>query len=104
MKLTTQDNFAEFEISETLGIVNGNTVRTRGFGHDFMAGLKNLVGGEIGAYVEMLQKAREEAMERMVANAEKLGADGIVCIRITTSSVMQGASEIMAFGTAVKFK
>ncbi|MEZ4812797.1 MAG: YbjQ family protein [Caldisericia bacterium] len=104
MKLTTQDNFAEFEISETLGIVNGNTVRTRGFGHDFMAGLKNLVGGEIGAYVEMLQKAREEAMERMVANAEKLGADGIVCIRITTSSVMQGASEIMAYGTAVKFK
>lgn len=104
MKLTTQDNFAEFEISETIGIVNGNTVRTRGFGHDFMAGLKNLVGGEIGAYVEMLQKAREEAIERMVANAEKLGADGIVCVRITTSSVMQGASEIMAFGTAVKFK
>lgn len=104
MKLTTQDSFAEFEISETIGIVNGNTVRTRGFGHDFMAGLKNLVGGEIGAYVEMLQKAREEAIERMVANAEKLGADGIVCVRITTSSVMQGASEIMAFGTAVKFK
>ncbi len=104
MKLTTQDNFTEFEISETLGIVNGNTVRTRGFGHDFMAGLKNLVGGEINSYVEMLQKAREMATERMVKNAEALGADGIVCVRFTTSSVMQGASEIMAFGTAVKFK
>jgi len=104
MKLTTQDNFVDFEILETLGIVNGNTVRTRGFGHDFMAGLKNLVGGEINSYVEMLQKAREMATERMVESAEALGADGIVCVRFTTSSVMQGASEIMAFGTAVRFK
>jgi uncharacterized protein YbjQ (UPF0145 family) len=104
MKLTTQDNFADFEVSETLGIVNGNTVRTRGFGHDFMAGLKNLVGGEINSYVDMLNKSRELATERMVENAEALGADGIVCVRFTSSEVMQGASEIMAFGTAVKFK
>jgi uncharacterized protein YbjQ (UPF0145 family) len=102
MKMTTQDEFADYEIKETLGIVNGNTVRTRGFGHDFMAGLKNLVGGEIEAYVEMLQKARELATERMVEKAGELGADGIVCVRYTTSSVMQGASEIMVFGTAVK--
>ena len=102
MKLTTQDIFADEKITETLGIVNGNTVRTRGFGHDFMAGLKNLVGGEVNAYVDMLQKARIIATERMVEQANELGADGIVCIRYTTSSVMQGASEIMVFGTAVK--
>ncbi|HOO96852.1 MAG TPA: YbjQ family protein [Caldisericia bacterium] len=101
-KITTQDNFADYDVTETLGIVTGNTVRTRGFGHDFVAGLKNLVGGEIDSYRDMLDKARDLAIERMVEDAKMLGADGVVCMRISTSEIMQGAAEIMAYGTAVK--
>lgn len=86
-----------------LGVVRGSTVQTRNLGHDFISGLKTLVGGEIRAYSEMLDKARNIATERMEDEARKLGADAIVNIRYATSGVMQGAAEVMAYGTAVKF-
>ena len=89
---------------EILGLVKGSTVQTRHLGRDIMSGLKTIVGGEITAYTEMLNKARTLATERMVREAEGMGADGIVNIRYSSSSVMQGASEVMAYGTAVKIR
>ena len=88
---------------KTLGIVKGSTVQSRHMGKDIMSGLKTLVGGEITAYAEMLNQARALATKRMVEEAEKLGADGIVAIRYSSSSVMQGAAEVIVYGTAVKF-
>lgn len=102
MLVTTQDNFADYEIVETLGLVKGNTIRARHVGKDILAGLRNLVGGEITEYTKMLAESREQAIDRMIANAEKLGANGIVCMRFTTSSVMAGSAELLAYGTAVK--
>ncbi len=87
---------------QILGIVKGSTVQTKHVGKDFMAGLKTLVGGEIASYTEMMNEARDTATSRMVTEAQRLGADGIVSIRFTTSAIMQGASEVMAYGTAVK--
>ena len=89
---------------EVLGMVRGNTVQAKHLGRDFMAGLKTIVGGEIKGYTEMLTEARDRATNRMVEEAKKLGADAIVSIRYTTSAIMQGASEVLAYGTAVKFK
>ena len=89
-------------ISETLGIARGSTVRARNLGRDIFAGLKNLVGGEISEYTRLLADAREEAMQRMVLDADRMGADAIVNVRFTTSTVMQGCAEILAYGTAVK--
>ncbi len=89
-------------ISETLGIARGSTVRARHLGRDIFAGLKNLVGGEISEYTRLLADAREEAMNRMVLDADRMGADAILNVRFTTSTVMQGCSEILAYGTAVK--
>lgn len=88
---------------EMLGLVRGSTVQSRHLGKDLMSGLKTLVGGEITAYAEMLNSARALATKRMVEDAEKLGADGIVNIRYSSSSVMQGAAEVIVYGTAVKF-
>jgi uncharacterized protein YbjQ (UPF0145 family) len=104
MLITTQDNFADHEVDETLGLVKGNTIRARHVGRDIMASLRNLVGGEIGEYTKMLAESREQAIDRMVAEAKSKGADGIVCLRFTTSAVMQGAAELLAYGTAVKLK
>ncbi len=104
MKITTQDGFAEYEIMETLGLVKGNTIRARHVGKDIMAGLRTLVGGEISEYTKMLAESREQALDRMISHAKSLGADGIVCMRFTTSAVMQGSAELLAFGTAVKLK
>jgi len=104
MLITTQDNFADREIVETLGLVRGNTIRARHVGRDIMASLRNLVGGEIGEYTKMLAESREQAIDRMIAEAKSKGADGIVCLRFTTSSVMQGAAELLAYGTAVRLK
>ena len=104
MKLTTQDLFKEYEITRTLGLVKGNTSRARHIGKDIMAGLRTLVGGEITEYTKMLAESREQALDRMKAEAEALGADGIVCIRFTTSTTMSGAAELLAYGTAVKLK
>jgi uncharacterized protein YbjQ (UPF0145 family) len=104
MLITTQDNFADHEVAETLGLVRGNTIRARHVGRDIMASLRNLVGGEVGEYTKMIAESREQAIDRMVAEAKSKGADGIVCLRFTTSAIMQGAAELLAYGTAVKLK
>ena len=88
-------------ISAHFGIVQGSTIRAKHMGRDIMAGLKNIVGGELSGYTELLQESREEATNRMVDQAGQLGANAIVNVRYTTSSVAQGASEILAYGTAV---
>lgn len=92
------------EITDSLGIVRGNTVRARNIGRDIFAGLKNLVGGEIKEYSKLMTEAREEALSRMVNEAIKMNADAVVNVRFTTAAVMQGASEILVYGTAVKLK
>ena len=104
MLLTTQNLFSEYEITQTLGLVKGNTVRARHMGKDMMAAFRNIVGGEVDEYTKLLSESREQAIDRMIVNAKMLGADGIVGIRFTTSSIMQAASEILAYGTAVKLK
>ncbi len=92
------------EITENLGVVAGNIVQSKHVGRDLMAGLKSIVGGEIAGYTEMLADARDKAIERMVNEAEKRDADAIVNIRFTTSAIMNNASEMLAYGTAVKLK
>lgn len=104
MLTTTQDEFADYVIVETLGMVKGNTIRARHVGKDILAGLRTLVGGEITEYTKMLAESREQSIDRMVADAEGKGADGIVCVRFTTSAVLQGSAELFAYGTAVKLK
>ena len=91
----------EFEV---LGLVRGTVVQSKHFGKDFMAGMKTLVGGEIAGYTEMLIEARQIATKRMVDEAEGLGADAIVNVRYGSSSLMQGAAEVIAYGTAVRYK
>jgi uncharacterized protein YbjQ (UPF0145 family) len=102
MILSTIEKIPNREITEILGISRGSTVRARNIGRDFMAGIKNLVGGEIDEYTKLQAQSREEALDRMIKDAEKLGADAIVNVRFATSVIMQGASEILAYGTAVK--
>ena len=102
LPMTTADEFSEYDIVKTLGVVRGNTIRARHLGKDIIAGLRQLVGGEITEYTKMLGEAREQAIDRMVESARALDADGIVCMRLTTSTVMHGAAEILAYGTAVK--
>ncbi len=104
MITSTSDFIPGKEISEILGISRGSTVRARNIGRDFFAGLKNIVGGEIHEYTKLQAEAREQALERMIADAELLGADAIINIRMHTSMIMQGASEILVYGTAVKLK
>lgn len=102
MIFSTTDTIPGREIAEVRGVVTGNVVQSKHIGRDFMAGLKSIVGGEIRGYTEMLTEARNVAIQRMVASADEKGADAIVGIRFTTSAIMDGSSEIMAFGTAVK--
>lgn len=102
MIISTTETVPNKEITEILGIARGSTVRARNIGRDFFAGLKNIVGGEIDEYTKLQAQSREQAMQRMIQDAEKLGADAIINVRLTTSMVMQGASEILAYGTAVK--
>ncbi len=89
-------------IVEFYGVVSGNTVRAKHLGKDIMAGFKNLVGGELKAYTELLQESRQEAQDRMVEQAQAMGANAVVNVRFATSSVAQGAAELFAYGTAVK--
>ena len=103
MQLVNIDYIPGKEI-EALGLVKGTVVYSKNFGKDFMAGMKTLVGGEIEGYTEMLNTARQIAVKRMVEEAEQMGADAIVNMRYGSSSVMQGAAEVIAYGTAVKFK
>ncbi len=91
-------------IDKMLGIVRGNTIRAKWFGKDIVAGLRQLVGGEIKEYTEMLNDAREEAINRMIKEAKALDADAIINVRFATSQVMQSAAEMLAYGTAVKLK
>ncbi|MDO4271225.1 MAG: YbjQ family protein [Eubacteriales bacterium] len=86
-----------------LGLVRGSTVQCKNFGRDFMAGLKNLVGGEMESYTELMNESRDIATQRMTEQAERLGADAIVCVRYLSSEIAPGAAEVMAYGTAVKF-
>ena len=102
MIISTTDKIPNKEIIEILGIARGSTVRARNIGRDIFAGLKNIVGGEIEEYTKLLAQSREQAMQRLVNDAERMGADAIVNMRLTTSMVMQGTSEILAYGTAVK--
>lgn len=102
MIITTTETIPNREIIEVLGVSRGSTVRARNFGFDFLAGLKNLVGGEISDYTKLQAQSREQALQRMIDDAKRLGADAIVNIRFSTSTIMQGASEILAYGTAVK--
>jgi uncharacterized protein YbjQ (UPF0145 family) len=104
MTITTTETIPNKEIVEVLGIARGSTVRARNVGRDLFAGLKNIVGGEISEYTELQAESREQALKRMVADGERMGADAIVNVRIGTSMVMQGAAEILAYGTAVKTK
>ncbi|HMR43999.1 MAG TPA: YbjQ family protein [Saprospiraceae bacterium] len=104
MIISTTDFIPGKEIAEVIEIARGSTVRARNIGRDIFAGLKNLVGGEISEYTELMADAREQAIARMIADAEQLGADAVINVRFTTSMVMQGCSEILAYGTAVKLK
>jgi len=102
--VTTGNEVPNKKVKEVLGVVKGNVVQSRNILMDFGAGLKNIVGGEIKIYTDMTVKARDVSYERMVKDAESLGADAIIAMRFSTSTVMQGASEMLAFGTAVKLK
>ncbi len=102
MIITTTETIPNKQIAEILGISRGSTVRARHAGRDILAGFKNIVGGEISDYTKLMADSREEAMQRMIEDAKKLNADAIVNVRFTTSTISQGAAEIMAYGTAVK--
>jgi uncharacterized protein YbjQ (UPF0145 family) len=100
--VVTTEQIEGKKITETLGLVKGSTIRARHIGRDVMAGLRNVVGGEIKDYTVMLAQAREESLGRMIEQAEKMGANAIICTRFVTSMVMGGAAEMVAYGTAVK--
>ena len=100
--LTTLEGVPGKSIIEHFGLVQGSTIRAKHIGKDIAAGLKNIVGGELKGYTELLQEARQEAMDRMVQQASYMGANAVVNIRFATSSVAQGAAELFAYGTAVK--
>ncbi|NEP45277.1 MAG: YbjQ family protein [Okeania sp. SIO2H7] len=104
MILTTVEGVPGKEIVEHFGLVQGSTVRAKNIGKDILAGFKNVVGGELKGYTELLQEARQEATDRMVLQAKQLGANAIVNVRFATSSVAQGAAELFAYGTAVRVK
>ena len=104
MKLSNTEFIGNQTISETLGIARGSTVRSRNIGRDIFASLKNIVGGEIEEYTKLQADSREQALSRMIEDAKNLGADGVVNVRFSTSVVAKGASEMLAYGTAVKLK
>ena len=104
MIVTTQDKVENRTISQTLGVVSGQSIRARHVGKDILAGLRNLVGGEITEYSKLMAESRQQAMDRMVKAAQEKGADAIVGIRFTTSMLQAGASEIFIYGTAVKLQ
>jgi uncharacterized protein YbjQ (UPF0145 family) len=104
MIIVSTETISGREISETLGLARGSTVRARNIGRDIFAGLKNIVGGEISEYTKLLADAREQALERLEIDGKRMGADAIVNVRFMTSAIMAGASEILAYGTAVKLK
>lgn len=92
------------EVADIIGTVKGNTVRTRFFGRDIMAALRNLVGGEVPEYTKLMAEAREQALDRMIADAQNKGADAVINMRVTTSMIMGGSAELLAYGTAVRLR
>ncbi|MFQ6613003.1 MAG: YbjQ family protein [Fidelibacterota bacterium] len=104
MIIATTETVAGHQVTETLGTVVGNTIRARHLGKDILAGLRTLIGGEIREYTGMLAESREQALQRMVAQAEALQADAVVCVRFQTSMIMSFTAELLAYGTAVKLK
>ena len=104
MIIVSTDFVSGKKVVETLGIAKGNTIRAKWLGKDIMAGFRNLVGGELKEYTEMLQEAREQSLKRMEEDAKKLKADAVINVRFTTSQTMSGAAELLAYGTAVKLK
>jgi uncharacterized protein YbjQ (UPF0145 family) len=101
MHISNIDTVPGYRITKTFGLVQGSTIRAKHLGRDFMAGIKNLVGGELKGYTELLQESRSEATARMMAQAKEMGANAVINVRFSTSSVAQGAAEILAYGTAV---
>ena len=104
MITTTTSNIPGNEVSEILGISRGSTVRARNIGRDIFAGLKNIVGGEISEYTRLQAQSREQAFQRMVKDAQSMGADAVINVRFTTSMVMQGAAEMLSYATAVNLQ
>jgi uncharacterized protein YbjQ (UPF0145 family) len=104
MILSNTESVPGREIVEFYGVVTGNTVRAKHVGRDIMAGLKNIVGGELSGYTELLADSREEATQRMIRQAESMGANAVVNVRYATSSISQGAAELFAYGTAVQVR
>ena len=101
MMITTQDQLVDHRIVKTLGLVQGSTIRARHIGNDILAGLRNIIGGEVHEYTKILAESREQALDRMISDAESKGSNAVVCIRFTTSTIMSGMAEFLAFGTAV---
>lgn len=104
MILSTTPSVPGREVTEVLGLARGNTIRSRHLGRDILAGLKGVVGGEIESYTKLMAESREQALARMIEHAASLGADAVVGVRVATSMVMSTASEILAYGTAVKLR
>ena len=102
MIISNTESIPGRQIVEFYGVVTGNTVRAKHVGRDIMAGLKNIVGGELKGYTELLQDSRKEATERMIEQAQSMGANAVVNVRFATSSISQGAAELFAYGTAVR--
>jgi len=102
MIISNTESIPGRSIVEFYGVVTGNTVRAKHVGRDIMAGLKNIVGGELKGYTELLQDSRKEATERMIQQAQSMGANAVVNVRFATSSISQGAAELFAYGTAVR--
>ncbi|RUO79311.1 YbjQ family protein [Pseudidiomarina taiwanensis] len=102
IKIYTTETVAGYQITESLGLVRGNTIRARHLGRDILAVFRNIVGGEINDYTKLMAESREQALERLIEDAQALDADAIVGVRFSTSMLAQGAAELLAFGTAVK--
>ncbi len=102
MQVVTTETVPGHEIAETLGVARGNTVEARNVGRDLTQSLRNITGGELKAYSELLTGARDEALDRMVGDAQELGADAVVNVRLETSEVTKGGAEVIAYGTAVR--
>jgi len=101
MIITTSDHIVDQKTVKTLGLVRGNTIRARHLGKDILAGFRNIIGGEIAEYTKLMGESREQAIDRMTQHATELGANAVVSVRLTTSMIMGGAAEIVAYGTAV---
>lgn len=102
MQITTTDSVPDADVVDVLGIARGNTVEAKSAGRDFTQGIRNVFGGELKAYSSLLTEARDEAIARMESDAEEMGADAVLNVRLQTSSITEGASEVLAYGTAVR--